>query len=74
MGCKFHHELVSMRDSTDSSTETLHYNAANVHPPHGGDFKQASKKCRYSLFSDMGMLQLKRSKFGNIVCPKIEVS
>lgn len=40
--------LVSMRDCTDSSTETLHYNEANVHAPHGGEFKQASKKCRMS--------------------------
>lgn len=32
---------VSMRDCTDSSTETFHYNAANVYPPHGGgDFKE----------------------------------
>lgn len=36
---------VSMRDCTDSSTETFHYNAANVYPPHGGG---TSKKCRMS--------------------------
>lgn len=37
--------LVSMRDCTDSSTETLHYNAANVHPPHGGGGLQRSAGC-----------------------------
>lgn len=33
---------VSMRDCTDSSTETFHYNAANVYPPHGGGLQRSA--------------------------------